>query len=86
VFYHGCQSAVVHILCNWRYINNLLTYFKFVKSVLYSSNNVLSGLANLCIGCFDFGRQLTLINVQMDMPIYVISQSLHQHFSVMCTA
>jgi len=25
VFYHACQSAVVHILCNWRYINNLLT-------------------------------------------------------------
>jgi len=43
-------------------------------------------LANLYIRCSDFGHQLSLINMQMDMPIYVISQSVHQHFSVICTA
>jgi len=27
VFYHhDCHSAIGHIFCNWRYINNLLTY------------------------------------------------------------
>jgi len=58
--------------------------FKFVKSALCSSNNVLSRLANLYLRCSDFGQQLTLMNVQMDMPIYVISHSVHQHFSVIC--
>jgi len=47
--------------------------FKFVKSALCSSNNVLSRLANLSIKFSDFGHQLTLMNVQMDMLIYVIS-------------
>jgi len=42
---------------------------------------VLSRLVNLYIKCSDFGHQLTLMNVQMDMPIYVISYSVHQHFS-----
>jgi len=59
---------------------------KFVKSALCSSNNVSSRLANLYIRCSDFGHQLLLMNVQMDMPIYVINQSVHQHFSVMCSA
>jgi len=27
-----------------------------------------------------------LNHVQMDMPIYGVSHSVHQHFSVMCTA
>jgi len=47
--------------------------FKFVKSALCSSNNVLCRLANLYIRCSDYGHQLTLMNVQMDMPIFVIS-------------
>jgi len=60
--------------------------FKFVKSALCSSNNVLSRLANLYVKCSYFGHQLTLMHVQMDMPIYVINQSFHQHFSIMRTA
>jgi len=47
--------------------------FKFVKSALCLSNNVLSRLADLYIRCSDFGHQLTVMNVQLDMPIYVIS-------------
>jgi len=47
--------------------------FKFIKSALCSSKNVMSRLAILYIRCSDSGHQLTLMNVQMDMPmpIYV---------------
>jgi len=55
--------------------------FEFVKSALCSFNNVLSRLAILYTRCFDFGLQLILMNVQMGMPLYVISQFVHQHFS-----
>jgi len=41
--------------------------FKFVKSALCLSKNVLSRLANLNIKCSDFGHQSSLMNVQMDM-------------------
>jgi len=47
------------------------------KSALCSSNNVLSRLANLRVRYSDFGHQLALMNVQMDVPIYIISQSVH---------
>jgi len=40
--------------------------------------------ALLYIRCFDRGHQLTPMNAQMDMPIYIISQSVHQQFSIMC--
>jgi len=62
--------------------------FMFVKSVLCSSNNSLSRLANLYVRCSDFGHQLALMNVQMDVqtdvPIYLVSQ--FAHFIVICSA
>jgi len=31
VFYRACRSAVGHIYCNWRYVNNLLTYWHYLN-------------------------------------------------------
>jgi len=45
--------------------------FKSVKSALCSSNKVFSKLVNLFRRCSDFNHQLTLMNLQMDMPIYM---------------
>jgi len=77
IFKFNRWESVSQFISGLGYLNFTHMYymcvFKFVKSVLCSSNNVLSRLANLSIKFSDFGHQLTLMNVQMDMLIYVIS-------------
>jgi len=46
VFYHACQSDVGHIFCNWRYINNLLTYLAYIQRI-YVKLSLISSLTKL---------------------------------------
>jgi len=92
IFKYNRRESVSQFTNELGYLNFTHMYyrpmcvFEFVKSALCTANNVLSRFANLYIRCSDFGHQLSLMNAQMYMPIYVISHSLHQPFSVMCTA
>jgi len=58
-----------------------LGVFKFMKDMCYSTNRVLISLVAVYSKGKTLCQQLSLFNIKLNMPMYVIRQLVYEHFN-----